>query len=88
MMIEWAYKYCDFQYLLKTDDDVFVNLPNLYKLLDSKDTQHTRLYLGRAQSSTLQYRVKGNTPSRSKNTQNTTTLPLWAAEPWYSRTML
>ena len=49
MMIEWAYKYCDFQYLLKTDDDVFVNLPNLYKLLDSKDTQHTRLYLGRAQ---------------------------------------
>ena len=50
MIIEWAYKYCDFQYLLKTDDDVFVNLPNLYNLLDAKDFhQHTRLYLGRAQ---------------------------------------
>ena len=50
MILEWAYKYCDFEYLLKTDDDVFVNLPNIYNLLDSPEfTQHTRLYLGRAQ---------------------------------------
>ena len=50
MILEWAYKYCEFEYLLKTDDDVFVNLPNIYNLLDSPEfTQHTRLYLGRAQ---------------------------------------
>ena len=48
MILEWAYKYCDFEYLLKTDDDVFVNLHNIYELLDSQDIQHTRLYLGRA----------------------------------------
>ena len=48
-IFEWAYKYCDFQYLLKTDDDVFINLPNLFKLLNSGDMAKKNIYTGRAQ---------------------------------------
>ncbi|XP_066918600.1 beta-1,3-galactosyltransferase 5-like [Clytia hemisphaerica] len=29
----WAMEYCTFDYLLKTDDDVFVNIPNLFTLM-------------------------------------------------------
>ena len=32
MLLEWAYKYCNFRYLLKTFDDTFVNLKNLFDL--------------------------------------------------------
>ena len=44
---EWAYKHCSFDYYLKADDDVFVNLSNLFELLDSKDTPKKKLYLGK-----------------------------------------
>ena len=47
-IFEWAYKYCDFQYLLKTDDDVFINIPNMLKLLNSDDTPKKNIYRGRA----------------------------------------
>ena len=33
MGFEWATKYCDFDFLLKTDDDVFVNIPNVFNFL-------------------------------------------------------
>ena len=41
---EWAYKHCSFDYYLKTDDDVFINLPNLFELLHY--APKTKLYLG------------------------------------------
>ena len=43
---EWATKYCDFDFLLKTDDDVFVNIPNVFKFLSEPDIPRHRLYAG------------------------------------------
>ena len=42
--LEWSYKHCSFDYLLKADDDVFVNLPLLFSRLPSHKNE--RLYLG------------------------------------------
>ena len=47
MGLEWAAKYCDFQFLLKTDDDVFINPFNLIDYLRNPDTPQTKLYMGR-----------------------------------------
>ena len=47
MGFEWAVRYCDFEYLLKGDDDVFVNIPGLLAYLDDPETPHTELYAGR-----------------------------------------
>lgn len=47
MGLEWASGYCDFNYLLKVDDDVFVNPYNLLDHLGKPDTQVTNLYMGR-----------------------------------------
>ena len=38
MGLEWAAKYCDFQFLLKADDDVFVNPYRLMDCLRNPDT--------------------------------------------------
>ena len=46
MAFEWATKFCDFEYLIKTDDDVFVNIPNIFKFLKSPDYPKIRLYAG------------------------------------------
>lgn len=46
MGFEWAAKYCNFTFLLKADDDVFVNTPALLSLLDNTKTPKTGLYLG------------------------------------------
>lgn len=46
MGLEWAAKYCDFQFLLKADDDVFVNPYRLIDHLTKPDTSKTKLYLG------------------------------------------
>ena len=43
---EWAYKHCSFDYYVKADDDVFINLENLFELLSRKDTPKEKLYLG------------------------------------------
>ena len=48
-IFEWAYKHCDFQYLFKTDDDVFINVPNLFKLLKKDYMPKKNVYKGRAQ---------------------------------------
>ena len=47
MGLEWAAKYCDFNFLLKADDDVFVNPYNLMDYLGKPDTSKTNLYIGR-----------------------------------------
>ena len=46
MGLEWASKYCDFQYLLKADDDVFVNPYLLTDYLRKPVTPKTKLYTG------------------------------------------
>lgn len=46
MGLEWAAKYCDFHFLLKADDDVFVNPYRLMDYLENPDTPKTKLYLG------------------------------------------
>lgn len=43
---EWATKYCSFQYLLKTDDDVFVNTRGLIDFLSGTGTSNTEFYFG------------------------------------------
>lgn len=47
MGLEWAARYCDFQFLLKTDDDVFINPFNLVEHLQKPDTRQRNLYMGR-----------------------------------------
>ena len=46
MGFEWATKYCDFDFLLKTDDDVFVNIPNVFNFLSKPYVPSKRLYAG------------------------------------------
>lgn len=44
---EWAAKYCsDFQYMLKTDDDVFVNTRGLIDFLSGTGTLNKEFYFG------------------------------------------
>ena len=43
---EWAAKYCSFKYLLKTDDDVFVNTRGLIEFLTQTGTANTDFYFG------------------------------------------
>ena len=47
MGFEWATKFCDFEYLLKTDDDFFVDVRNTFKFLSVPDIPKNRLYAGR-----------------------------------------
>ena len=51
MGLEWASKYCDFQFLLKTDDDVFVNPYKLIDFLEKPATPKTKFYTGNCQFS-------------------------------------
>ena len=48
MGFEWAARYCQFSFLLKTDDDVFVNTKDLILLLQ-RSTPKNRLYMGKVQ---------------------------------------
>ena len=43
---EWAAKYCSFHYLLKTDDDVFVNTRGLIEFLSGTGSVNTEFYFG------------------------------------------
>lgn len=47
MGLEWANLYCDYEFLLKADEDVYVYMPPLFALLDAPETPRTRLYTGR-----------------------------------------
>ena len=46
MGFEWAARYCNFSFLLKADDDVFINTPAVVKLLNNARTPKEKLYLG------------------------------------------
>ncbi|XP_057295343.1 beta-1,3-galactosyltransferase 5-like [Hydractinia symbiolongicarpus] len=56
LVFEWAYKHCEFDYLLKADDDVYVNLMILFQFLDHPDTPKTKLYAGRQHVKTNVFR--------------------------------
>ena len=58
MGFEWATKYCDFDFLLKTDDDVFVNIPNVFKFLSEPDIPRHRLYAGNVHFQTYAIRYR------------------------------
>ena len=45
MMFEYAHKHCHADFLLKVDDDNFVNMPNLFRIIGRLGTK--KLYLGR-----------------------------------------
>ncbi|XP_074626955.1 beta-1,3-galactosyltransferase 5-like [Acropora palmata] len=47
MGLEWASKYCNFQFLVKADDDVFVDPHAMINHLKRPDTPKTNLYTGR-----------------------------------------
>ena len=46
MGFEWASRYCNFSFLLKTDDDVFVNSADLISFLSEPTTPKKKLYIG------------------------------------------
>ena len=46
MGFEWAARYCKFSFLLKMDDDVFVNMKALVSLLSDPNTPNEKLYMG------------------------------------------
>ena len=46
MGFEWAARYCNFSFLLKTDDDVFVNFPKLIFYLNETTTPTEKVYMG------------------------------------------
>ena len=45
MILEWSYKYCPSKYLFKTDDDSFINVPNLFSVVSALPTRG--VYMGR-----------------------------------------
>ena len=55
MGFEWAIRYCNFSFLLKTDDDVFVNIPGVLSFLRELSTPK-ELYVGNHYTNPLVYR--------------------------------
>ena len=47
MAFEWAARYCNFLYLLKADDDIFLHTADLIHFLQKKSTPKKELFLGR-----------------------------------------
>ena len=47
MGFEWSYKHCSFDYLLETDDDVFINIPVILQKIKDHCFPKTNAYLGR-----------------------------------------
>ena len=43
---EWSYKHCSFDYLLETDDDVFVNIPLILLKIENREFSNTGTYIG------------------------------------------
>ena len=56
MGFEWSVMHCNYKYLLKADDDVFVNIQNLFRFIDAKSTPKTKLYAGNVQYAATVFR--------------------------------
>ena len=59
MAFEWAARYCSFAFLLKTDDDVFVNTRRLIDVLRLESTPKKGLYMGKVNHNPVVQRGKG-----------------------------
>ena len=59
MAFEWAARYCSFSFLLKTDDDVFVNTRRLINVLRLESTPKKGLYMGKVNHNPIVPRGKG-----------------------------
>ena len=46
MGFEWAVTHCNFSFLLKIDDDVFVHIPRVLSFLNATTTPKKKLYTG------------------------------------------
>ena len=46
MGFEWAVTYCNFSFLLKLDDDVFVHIPRVLSFVSAPNTPQKNLYAG------------------------------------------
>ena len=46
MGFEWSYKYCNYKFLLKGDDDIFINVPRLFAFVNHAETPRVSLYAG------------------------------------------
>lgn len=69
-IFEWAYKHCKFDYLLKVDDDVYINLSNIFHLLNRVTTPRKKLYMGNAQYHTTVEREGKNAVSLEEYSKN------------------
>lgn len=56
MGFEWAITYCSFSFLLKLDDDVFVNVPKVLLFLREPTTPKEKLYMGNHYTNNLPHR--------------------------------
>jgi len=56
MGFEWSIKYCSYDFMLKGDDDVFINMQQVFSFLDSKEVPNTELYAGNVQYQALVFR--------------------------------
>ena len=53
---EWSAKYCPTRYIFKADDDIFVNVRNLFTFLHRHDVPKTSLYAGRVRYKSITMR--------------------------------
>ena len=60
MGFEWAARYCQFSFLLKSDDDVFVNTKRLTLFLQQASTPKKSLYMGKVQDKAFAQRNKAS----------------------------
>ena len=56
MGFEWATRYCSFSFLLKLDDDVFVNIPGVLSFLHEPTTPKEKLYAGNHYTNNVPHR--------------------------------
>ena len=80
--LEWASKYCDSEFLLKADDDVFVNPYNLLDYLGKPDTPKTKRYTGKCRRPGLRP-FRGEKYGVSLEDYNRTTYPAFCNRPTY-----
>ena len=59
MGFEWAVKYCEFSFLLKADDDVFLDPVGVISFLNEPTTPHKELYTGNLNTGTKPFRHEG-----------------------------
>ena len=81
MGLEWASKYCNFQFLVKADDDVFVDPHMMINHLKKPDTPKTNLYTGCCWHKGIPFR--GGRYAVSWEEYNKTRYPSFCAGPAY-----